>query len=171
MTLSVCCASRGSPHCSREHQVYHKSILPREGFLLLSAREALREWVSPCSLHGSLQSGPRGGPTTEHFALTYLFASAHWVPAAADIVLGPGEQRAERAAPGPHLVHSPDWADRKSRSSAWGERCGDKIKLGRGACGRQGAGSGGPGSHELRLQLQDRQHFVENDEMYSGRTC
>lgn len=31
-----------------------KAFYPQKWFLLLSAREALREWVSPCSLHGSL---------------------------------------------------------------------------------------------------------------------
>lgn len=47
-----------------------------------------------------------------------------------------------------------------------GEMCG-QDKAGKRAPGRQGPRSGGPGVTWLRLQLQDRQHFVENDEMYS----
>ena len=100
-----------------------KAFYPQKWFVLLSAREALREWVSPCSLHGSLHrvDPGRANHRTRHGSPTYLFASAHWVPAAADGVLGPGEQRAEWAAPGPHLgVHSPDWADRKSRKQRIG---------------------------------------------------
>lgn len=50
----------------------------------------------------------------------------------------------------------------------WVVRCVDKIKPGRRLWAGEGPSLVAPGSHGcLRLQLQDRQHFVENDEMYS----
>lgn len=100
----------------------HKSILPAEVVSAsVSTRSTERVGVPLQPSREPPQSGPREGQPQNTSRLTYLFASAHWVPAAADSVLGPGEQRAERAAPGPHLgVHSPDWADRKSRKQRMG---------------------------------------------------
>lgn len=56
-----------------------KAFYPQKWFLLLSARKALREWVSPAAFTGASQSGPREGQPQGCQRLTYLFASAHWV--------------------------------------------------------------------------------------------
>lgn len=152
LTLSVCCA--GQQRVSALFQgtpgLPTKAFYPQKWFLLLSAREALREWVSPCSLHGaSTEWTQEGQPqNTSPCSPTCLQAplgaccgrqcSGSW-----------GAAKAERAAPGPHLgVHSPDWADRKSRKQrwVWGEMCG-QDKAGKRAPGQARPGLAAPGSH------------------------
>lgn len=77
----------------------------------------------PAAFMGASMEWTQEGLTTEHFEahpLTCLQALTGCL-LCADGVLGPGEQRGGWAGPGPHLrVHSPGWADRKSRKQCIG---------------------------------------------------